>query len=231
MAGQDMVDDIIIDYLWKLKRVGVSFIIIGHVKQREITDPITNETYSELSTDMSLRSFNKIKNKLHFLGVAHIDRNIVKENRNGKKVGIVTGDSRRITFRDDSYSLDAKSRFADITPDIPLDADVLIKTLQDAINSEASKSGKSMDEMKAEQKKKDKIAEKKAEEYSESIKENKIDIDRNKELVDTIQNAFMNMSKEERAEFTKKVKNAGIKSFKDVDVIPTSKLETIVGAL
>ena len=65
-----------------------------------------------------------------------------KDNKgNDIKKGIVQGESRWITFRDDSYTIDSKSRFADIVDRIPLNADELIKALTDAIKAEATKSG------------------------------------------------------------------------------------------
>ena len=79
MTGEDMCDDMILDALWELKKVGVHFIAIGHVKFRDVTDAINGDTYSQLTTDMSMRSFNKLKTKLHFLGVASINREISKE--------------------------------------------------------------------------------------------------------------------------------------------------------
>lgn len=65
--------------------------------------------------------------------------------------GVITSESRKITFRDDSYSIDSKSRFADIVPEIEFSSDALIKALTDAIKAEASKGSKSVDELKKEQ--------------------------------------------------------------------------------
>ena len=62
--------------------------------------------------------------------------------------GVITSESRKITFRDDSYSIDSKSRFADIVPEIEFSSDALIKALTDAIKAEASKGSKSVDELK-----------------------------------------------------------------------------------
>ena len=158
MAGEDKATEIVLDSLWKLKEVGVSFIIIGHVKQKEQEDITSGQKYTSLTTNMSVRDFNAIKTKLHFLGVASIDREIVQEktgkkDNKGKDItkGVVAKESRRITFRDDSYSIDSKSRFAEICPEIPFDVDSLIKALEDAIKAEQAKSGKSFDETKAEQ--------------------------------------------------------------------------------
>lgn len=158
MAGEDMATEIVLDKLWGLKSVGVSFIIIGHVKQKEQEDVVTGQKFTTLTTNMSMRDFNSIKTKLHFLGVASIDREIVqkktgKKDNKGKELvkGVVTGESRKITFRDDSYSIDSKSRFAEIIPEIPFDVDLLIKALEDAIKAEQSKSGKSFEVTQKEQ--------------------------------------------------------------------------------
>ena len=162
MAGEDKAVEIVLDKLWELKTVGVHFIIIGHVKQRQQEDVATGQTYTSLTTNMSMRDFNAIKTKLHFLGVASIDREIVQEKtgktkkEKGKDVnimkGVITKESRKITFRDDSYSIDSKSRFADIVPEIPFDVDELIKALTDAIKTEASKGSKSISDLEKEQK-------------------------------------------------------------------------------
>lgn len=158
MAGEDKANEIVLEKLWSLKTVGVHFIIIGHVKQKEQEDVSTGQKYTSLTTNMSIRDFNVIRTKLHILGVASIDREIVQEktgkkDSKGKDVtkNVVAKESRKITFRDDSYSIDSKSRFADIIPEIPFDSDSLIKAIEDAIKAEQSKSGKSFEETKAEQ--------------------------------------------------------------------------------
>lgn len=158
MAGEDKAVEIVLDKLWSLKRVGVSFFVIGHVKQKEQEDVVTGQKFTTLTTNMSMRDFSAIKTKLHFLGVASIDREIVQEktgkkDNKGKDVlkGVITGESRKITFRDDSYSIDSKSRFADITPEIAFNVDELINALTNAIKVEQAKSGKPIADTKAEQ--------------------------------------------------------------------------------
>lgn len=163
-AGLDKTIEIMLDALWSLKTVGVSFIVIGHTKSRTLQDPVTGEEYTQLTSNMTQKYFNAIKTKVHFLGVAAIDREIVKE-RTGKK-NIVTGkeiqksvikdETRWITFRDDNYTIDSKSRFADIVDRIPLDADELVKALTDAIKAEAAKSGVDIKTLEKSQAKADK---------------------------------------------------------------------------
>ena len=161
-AGQDKAIEIVLDILWSLKKVGISFIVIGHTKTRNVTDAITGEDYLQLTTNMSQKYFNAIKTKAHFLGVASIDREIVKEKTGKKNVvtkkdiekGVVKSETRKITFRDDNFVIDSKSRFANIAESIPLDSDALIKAVTDAIKAELSKSGKTYEDAKAEQEKK-----------------------------------------------------------------------------
>lgn len=175
MKGQDKAVEIILDKLWELKSVGVSFFILGHTKKRDIEDVITGQTYSTLTTNISQRYFSAIKTKLDILGVAAIDREIVKEKTGRKNIvtkkdeekGKIVSESRKITFRDDNYTIDSKSRFANIASEVELNADEFIKALQDAILAEHSKGDKTVEESKkdqalAELKKEKQIAEKNA---------------------------------------------------------------------
>lgn len=198
MAGEDKAIQIVLDKLWELKSVGVSFIAIGHTKKKDVDDPITGESYSILTTNMSQRYFNALKTKLHFLGVAYIDREIVKQKTGKKNVvtkqeevkGKVMSESRRISFRDDNYSVDSKSRFADIVDQIPLDSDALIKALTDAILAEHSKGDKTVEQSKKELEAARKAKEAEVAEKLEQDAKNKIDEERNAELMSVIQNKF-----------------------------------------
>jgi len=239
MAGEDKAIQIVLDKLWDLKSVGISFIAIGHTKKKDIEDPITGETYSILTTNMSQRYFNALKTKLHFLGVAYIDREIVKQKTGKKNIvtkeeevkGKVLSESRRISFRDDNYSVDSKSRFADIVDEIPLDADAFIKALQDAILAEHSKGEKSIEQSEKELKEARKQQEKKLAEKQRADAANKIDEDRNDELLQVIQNKFPDADAAIKKSVKEIMKDHDIPNFKNVDEIPTSVLEQIVKIL
>ena len=160
-AGEDKVVEIVLDKLWSLKTVGVSFIPIGHTKTKNVDDPVTGESYVQLTTNLSQKYFNALKTKVHFLGVAAIDREIVKE-KTGKKDfvtkkeilrGVVKNESRKITFRDDNFVIDSKSRFADIVDEIPMDVDALINAINDAILKEHAKGNKTLEQSKVDQEK------------------------------------------------------------------------------
>ena len=158
-AGEDKTIEIVLDRLWALKKVGVSFVVIGHTKTRNVTDPVTGEDYMQLTTNMPQKYFNAIKTQVHFLGVAAVDREIVKEKTGKKdfvtgeaiKKGVVKGETRQITFRDDNFVIDSKSRFSDIVDKIPMDVDAFIKAITDAIAVEQKKSGKTIEETQKEQ--------------------------------------------------------------------------------
>lgn len=141
--GEDAVIDLLLNRIWELKKVGVAFFYTGHTKRREIEDAITGQTYSSLTTNMMQRYFTAVKTKTDVLGIACIDREIIKE-KTGKKNIItkqeetrnkISSESRVIKFRDDNYSVDSKSRFAGIIEQISLDADEFIKAIKNAIDT------------------------------------------------------------------------------------------------
>lgn len=239
MAGEDKAIQLVLDKLWDLKSVGVSFIAIGHTKKKDVDDPITGESYSILTTNMSQRYFNALKTKLHFLGVAYIDREIVKQKTGKKNIvtkeeevkGKVLSESRRISFRDDNYSVDSKSRFADIVDEIPLDADAFIKALKDAILAEHSKGGKSVEQSEKELKEARKQQEKELAEKQKADAANKIDEDRNAELLQVIQNKFPDADAATKKSVKEIMKEHDIPNFKNADDIPTAILEQIVKVL
>lgn len=239
MAGEDKAIQLVLDKMWELKSVGVSFIAIGHTKKKDVDDPITGESYSILTTNMSQRYFNALKTKLHFLGVAYIDREIVKQKTGKKNIvtkeeevkGRVLSESRRISFRDDNYSVDSKSRFADIVDEIPLDADAFIKALKDAILAEHSKGGKSVEQSEKELKEARKQKEKELAEKQKADAANKIDEDRNAELLQVIQNKFPDADAATKKSVKEIMKEHDIPNFKNADDIPTAILEQIVKVL
>ena len=155
--GLDMAIELVLNKLWSLKTVGVAFIVIGHTKIREVQDATTGQTYVTLTTAISQKYFNAIKTKLHVLGVAAIDREIVQQKTGKKNIAtkkeetrnVVANETRIITFRDDNYTIDSKSRFADIVDSIPLDADEFIKAINDAIIAAHSLGSKTIAESKA----------------------------------------------------------------------------------
>lgn len=182
--GEKQAMSLMFDMMAKLRNVGVATIVIGHVKTKDVSDVVTGESYQILTSDQQQNYFNALKKNLHFLGLAYIDRNIVKEKTGRKNamtkkeevINKVSGESRKIKFRDDSYAVDSGSRFADIVDEINLDADEFIKALTDAIMAEQSKSGVSVDDAKKQQKKnEDAEAKRVAEREAEAKKQKELE--------------------------------------------------------
>lgn len=157
--GEKKAIELMIDVMNRLRRVGVATIIIGHVKTKQVEDVFTGMSYQTLTSDQQQNYFNAIRKNLHFLGLLYIDRELAAE-KTGKKVfgtnkdetiNRVVNETRRIRFRDDGAVVDCKSRFADIVPEIDCDADQFIKAITDAIKSEQSKSGISLEDAKKKQ--------------------------------------------------------------------------------
>lgn len=164
--GEDKAVEIVLEKIKALKDVGVSVWFVGHTKKRTLTDVVTGLEYDMLTTNMSNKYFNAIKTKLHVLGVASIDRDIT-QSKSGKKdfkgkekvVGSVNSARRKITFRDDNFNIDSKSRFPNIIDEIEFTPEDLIKAIEDAIKSEfdKQKGGKTIEEVREiQQKEKDK---------------------------------------------------------------------------
>lgn len=147
-AGMDYCVNLILNKMWELKKVGVNVWLVGHIKVRPVVDNVTGGEYSTLTTDVTQRMFNAFKNKMHIVAIAYLDRKVEtvgtgRQNIVSRKeitMNKVVNEARRISFRDESnYIIDSKSRFANIVPDIPMDADAFIKAIKDAIASEKKK--------------------------------------------------------------------------------------------
>lgn len=147
MHGQDRLIDMVLDRIFKLYDCGVGFWYTGHVKNRSSDDVFTGESYDQLTTSMSQRYFNSVKNKTHFLGIAYIDRAMEEEEygeqnpitKKRKTRNKITSEARKVKFRDDSYTADSKCRFASIIDEVPLDADALIEAMKNAIIEEVNR--------------------------------------------------------------------------------------------
>lgn len=213
-GGEKKAQDLMFDYLDKLADVGVRAFIIGHTKLKDIPDMMSGESYTVLTSDQQKNYFNALKKRLHFLALAYIDRTINKDKK-------VTSECRKIRFRDDNYTVDSGSRFAEIVDEIPFDADEFIKALSDAIEAEAKKSGKPLGDIKKEQVK---IEKKKEERAVEIEKAAKVD----KELQETIDN-IMNFINENRSNLDtlkpimKEVKGMGYENPKSIDKLEDAK--------
>lgn len=143
-AGQNKVLEILFEELDKLASVGVRYWWVAHTKRKSTTDMQTGEEYEKLTAKLNDKYFDEFKTKTHFMGVASVDREIEVEKKKGKMgvettKGVVLEESRRITFRDDNYNIESKSRFKDIVKNIDLSSEAFISAMYDAIEKEKAK--------------------------------------------------------------------------------------------
>jgi hypothetical protein len=189
---------------------------------------MTDESYTMLTASTTQRYFNAIKQKLDVIGMAYIDRNIVKRETGKKDINgnvisknFVSGESRVINFRDDTYSVDSKSRFANIVGQISFDADEFIKAIKDAILNEQSKDGVKLEDAQKAQAEKEKIKEEKAKAASEQIKEEKAEAEAEESREDVlaeIQKRFLAATKERKEKVKELLKGAGFEKFSDPEI-------------
>ena len=179
--GQAKAFDLMFESFNRLRSVGVSVVVIGHVKNRDLTDIATGETYTTLTSDVDKVYFNLLKKKMHVIGLGYYDRTI-KTEKTGKKnivthkditVNKLVGEERRISFRDDNHAIDCGSRFANIVDNIPCDVDAFISAITDAIKAEQAKSGKPFEQAEAEQKEAEAEREKQIAEAEEKRRQEK----------------------------------------------------------
>ena len=229
MKGQDKAMDLFQEQLFRLRTVGVAFSLIGHVRNTTVTDPITNDTYQQLSSDVSQRYFNQLKKNIDLIGIAYIDRDIVKE-RTGRK-NVVTGkeevvnkvasEARKIKFRDSSYCVDSGGRMSQIVDEIDFDAHEFIKAMKDALEAEVRKGGKSVAERYKENKKREAELEARVAK-NESVAKSQKELDA---IIDDIVSYFTeNKSDIDKIKpVLKKIKDKGYSNPKDIDDIDFAK--------
>lgn len=161
-SGKKVID-LMFEQIDRLESVGVKVWWIGHVKTKEIKNIYNDEMYQVLTSDQQQNYFNALKKNLHFLCLAYFDRELQKEKTGKKNIvtkkeetkTVIKDETRKIKFRDDSFVVDSGSRFADIVPEINLDADEFIDAITNAIKAEINKNGVSVEDRKKENEKED----------------------------------------------------------------------------
>lgn len=226
--GQDKVIDIVLEKIWKLKDVGVKMIVIGHTKKRTQSDPITGIEYDILTNKTLNKYFDAIKTKLHILGVASVDRIIAQEKVKNKitnkesLIGKIAEEARIITFRDDSFNVDSKSRFKDIVPKINFDTDEFIKAIEDAIKVEYSKNN--------DVKNLESDAKKQTAELNKIESKNVEDSGKDSKIAE-IQSLMKSTTDDKKKALITYMTKSGHKSFKDVEAITTEQLNDMLDIL
>lgn len=131
----------------RLKSVGVGTFFTAHCKERDQTDLFTGNTFTQLTASLTNRYFGSIKDISHVIGFGYYAREMqhveVGEanpiTKKKKTREAMVKEDRKIRFRDTDYLCDAKSRFADIEPEINLNRDEFIEAINQAIAAAGGK--------------------------------------------------------------------------------------------
>lgn len=235
--GESYCMDLIFDRIFELKSVGVQTFLVAHTKKSDMVDAVSQKSFSQLTADASQSQFNYVKNKMDIVAVGYLDRTF-KTEKTGRKnivtkqditVNRVAEETRVISFRDDSYCIDSKSRFANIVDKIPFDSDEFIKAIQDAINAENEKGGISEKEAKKIQSQKDKKLEEEFTANIKAAKENKVDEERNAEIIEDVKSILLSdKTSDEVKTIIREYRKAHDIDFKDPSVTPTKVLEDLL---
>ena len=119
-AGLKKTEELVLDALWRLKSVGINVFVIGHTKNKTMTDVINDGEYDILTSNLSNRYFSEIATKMDVIGICYVDRDIITEKTNRKDIkgktiekNVIANEARKICFRSDDYVTASKSRFPD----------------------------------------------------------------------------------------------------------------------
>ena len=231
--GMDRVIDVAKKVISRLNSVGVGVWWTAHVKEKDQSDLYTGATYTQLTANMSKKYFDSVKNSSHVVACGYIDRAIEKievgeENpvtKKKKQRNAVIDEVRKIKFRDDMLVADAKSRFANIIAEIPLDTNAFIKAISDAIKAAQKSSPAIMKASTSVQQTPINVIESKIESSTEEIDDVTIVEDEEYDVtkaVSQIRQAFKELPKETKVQ----IKN--LKGDSDLEDLSPNVLEQIL---
>lgn len=230
-AGENRVVDKVVTTVFKLRDAGYGLFFIGHTKQKNKKDILTEVEYEQLTSNLDNKYYNAIKDKVNVVACAYIERKmndieIVRDafSKKDKQVGKLTEEKRVISFRDEEYAIDVKSHFEYIEPKIEFSTDNFINAIVDAIKKQSEKyhGSKSDEELKE-------IKQQQVEEKQKVVEGTiEINVTKNEKLIAKIQSNIAKLDMNKLQEIMTKY---DVQGFQDATVIKTKCLEEIVALL
>lgn len=219
-APRDKVTELVDDILAKLRKAGYGIVIIGHTKLKDVKEKNGDE-YQQLTSNLNADYDGIFANKADIVMTIAVEKNIDEAKR-------IKGTTRYMWFRTDGF-VDAGGRFSEMPERIEYGAANYIEAFEEGVKKAIK--GKSSDsEIKKRKTEEVKERKQKAQEYSENVKDNKIDTERNDELIDIIKTKFPDADDDTKQEVKNLMSKYDIPNFKDNDV-STKGLEEIVAIL
>ena len=217
-APRKKVEELIDEQLARLRRAGYGVIYIGHTKLRDVKEKNGDE-YQQLTSNLSADYDGIFANKADIVMTIVVEKDI-DENKH------IDGTTRYMYFRSDGF-VDAGGRFADMPEKIEYGADNYISAFEAGVKGAigGKVSAKDIEKRKkteSDDRKKAGVA------FAKATKENKVDSEKNEELVEEIKGKFTDLEDDASAEIKELMKELGVKNFKAPDEIPTKALEQIL---
>lgn len=224
--GQDKAMELLDDMKFRLEAVGIKVQLIGHIKTTNIIDPVTNESYTQLTSDVTQKYFNHFKKMYDLIAVAYIDRDVVAEKTGRKNVvthkdetrNVVKSETRKIKFRDPMFAIDSGGRLREIVDEIDFGADEFIEAVKNALTTAVEKAGVDLKDRAKEDKANDKA---KAKEIADNIASNKA-----KKELETVISSIIDACKADKdlaKNVVKECKELGYSNPKEVDELKVAK--------
>lgn len=225
-AGENKVISLVTQTLFKLNDRGVYLFCIGHTKQKNKTDQLTEIEYEQITSNLDNKYYNCIKDKVNIVMCAYMEREFTdlktrKDafSKTNKDVGSIAKEERVVSFRDESYAIDVKSHLKYIVPKCKLDSDDIIKELKDAMRKQAG----IFEENISDDKIKEKVIKEKKEK-EELIENNSLSLKQKEAIIGEIKNSLSKIEMEQLQEIMKKY---GFSNFNDASIIPDEALKEI----
>ena len=198
----------------RLRSAGMAVFILCHIKNKEKTDLQSGEKYEQITNNLNDDIYSNFADSAQMVMVGAFDREIV----NGKLI-----DEKRTLYLRGNSQIDAGGRFTDIPEKIDLDVDQFMDAFEMGVKNSLRDGKADLNKMKkAEAKEREKTAQiaKKRE------KEDKVDPDRNAELIDDYTEKFLAMEDgEQKQKIKNEMKSLGLKNFDGLIDLPTAQVE------
>lgn len=218
-AGRKKVEDLIDGLLADLRHAGYGIFLIGHTKLKDVKEKNGDE-YQQLTSNLNSDYDGIFANKADVIMTISIDKTI--EN------GAITGTKRYMHFRDDGF-VDCGSRFKGMVDKCEYGAKNYIEAFENGVKSSMVKP-LSDKEIKKQKEAEETARNKAGLEFAKNTTTNKIDLDRNEEIIAEIKSRFTDATEEIQSAVKSKMTEVGLKNFKDTEV-PTASLEAVLAVL
>lgn len=232
-AGENMVINMVIETIFKLKDYNICPWFIGHTKTKNKVDQISEIEFEQITSNLDNKYYTAIKDKVSVVMCAYMEREMsdlqdVKDafTKKNKTVGKIASEKRMVTFRDEEYAIDVKSHLKHIVSKCELDSDIIIKELEDAIRKQAEifhgvKTDEQIEEIKVEQ----------AKAVAEEPIKTASTVDLLQVKTDTLEVIKGNLGKLDMTKLQEIMGRYGIADFQDVEKIEMDCLDEIMALI